>query len=181
MGEGGNVQKRLVALHHLDAPWRPADIEQCEGRILRQGNTNEFVKTFRGIPDYHPAPRSTLQHHDPRAHTYDANVSDNPLGTIASLEHAISSLDERVREREADLKQFHRQSEDLSKQLGQPFEYEENLSTATKRQQGIVAALDITKNQASANVGEGAEQTDLQAQTVQQTAPRTGRVHTPAV
>jgi hypothetical protein len=38
MGAGTNVQKRLVALHHLDAPWRPADIEQREGRILRQGN-----------------------------------------------------------------------------------------------------------------------------------------------
>ena len=38
MGAGTNVQKRLVALHHLDAPWRPRDIEQREGRILRQGN-----------------------------------------------------------------------------------------------------------------------------------------------
>jgi len=38
MGAGTNVQKRLVALHHLDAPWRPSDIEQREGRIIRQGN-----------------------------------------------------------------------------------------------------------------------------------------------
>jgi N12 class adenine-specific DNA methylase len=38
MGAGTNVQDRLVAEHHLDAPWRPADIEQREGRILRQGN-----------------------------------------------------------------------------------------------------------------------------------------------
>ena len=47
MGEGTNVQKRLVALHHLNAPWRPADIEQRDGRILRQGNQNEYVKVFR--------------------------------------------------------------------------------------------------------------------------------------
>jgi hypothetical protein len=40
MGTGANVQERLIALHHLDAPWRPADVEQREGRILRQGNTN---------------------------------------------------------------------------------------------------------------------------------------------
>ena len=40
MGAGTNVQKRLIALHHLDAPWRPRDIEQREGRILRQGNDN---------------------------------------------------------------------------------------------------------------------------------------------
>ena len=38
MGTGTNVQKRLVALHHLDAPWKPAEVEQREGRILRQGN-----------------------------------------------------------------------------------------------------------------------------------------------
>ena len=40
MGTGTNVQKRLVALHHLDAPWKPAEVEQREGRILRQGNEN---------------------------------------------------------------------------------------------------------------------------------------------
>lgn len=38
MGAGTNVQDRLVALHHLDAPWRPSDLEQREGRIIRQGN-----------------------------------------------------------------------------------------------------------------------------------------------
>jgi len=40
MGVGTNVQDRAVALHHLDAPWRPADVAQREGRILRQGNLN---------------------------------------------------------------------------------------------------------------------------------------------
>src|SRR5882724_9436690 len=44
MGTGTNVQKRLVALHHLDAPWKPAEVEQREGRILRQGNTNDEVE-----------------------------------------------------------------------------------------------------------------------------------------
>jgi hypothetical protein len=51
MGEGTNVQTRLVALHHLDAPLRPADIEQREGRIIRQGNQNEFVKIFRYVTE----------------------------------------------------------------------------------------------------------------------------------
>ena len=51
MGEGTNVQTRLVALHHLDAPWRPADIQQREGRILRQGNQNEYVKIFRYVTE----------------------------------------------------------------------------------------------------------------------------------
>jgi hypothetical protein len=43
MGTGTNVQKRLVALHHLDAPWKPAEVEQRDGRILRQNNMNETV------------------------------------------------------------------------------------------------------------------------------------------
>ena len=47
MGAGTNVQDRLIALHHLDVPWRPSDIEQQEGRILRQGNMNDKVKIFR--------------------------------------------------------------------------------------------------------------------------------------
>lgn len=318
MGEGTNVQKRLVALHHLDAPWRPADIEQREGRILRQGNENEYVKIFRyvtegsfdaymwqtletkcrfiaqvmngdatvrraedvdaaaltyaevkaiasGNPlviekatidaevmrltrlkkqhsesqyqmryrikslgesaqiaerhiagiredlrtrtstrgddftmtvlketftDRTKAGRAlvflaaamkpfttskqigsiagfpiTLQRLEARTsavihgkHTYDANVSDNALGTVSSIEHALGSLDERLKEREADLTLYHRQSEDLAKQLNQPFEHEEKLSSATKRQQEIVTSLDITKNQASAKVDEGAEQ-----------------------
>ena len=44
MGEGVNVQERLVALHHLDAPWKPAHLEQRNGRILRQGNRNAEVE-----------------------------------------------------------------------------------------------------------------------------------------
>jgi N12 class adenine-specific DNA methylase len=51
MGTGANVQERLIALHHLDAPWRPADVEQREGRILRQGNTNPQVQVFRYVTE----------------------------------------------------------------------------------------------------------------------------------
>src|SRR5207253_2180294 len=51
MGTGTNVQKRLVALHHLDAPWKPAEVEQREGRILRQGNENEQVSIHRYVTE----------------------------------------------------------------------------------------------------------------------------------
>ncbi len=51
MGMGTNVQKRLVALHHLDAPWRPCDVEQREGRILRQGNECEEVEIIRYVTE----------------------------------------------------------------------------------------------------------------------------------
>jgi hypothetical protein len=318
MGEGTNVQKRLVALHHLDAPWRPADIEQREGRIIRQGNQNEYVKIYRyvtegsfdaymwqtletkcrfiaqvmngdatvrraedvdaaaltyaevkAIASGNPlviekagvdaevmrlnrlkkqhaeslyqmryriktlgesvqmaerdianiredlrARTSTrgdnfsmvvkketfteramagralvfiaaalkpfqstnaignvggfpisIHKFDERANltihgknTYNANVSDSALGTIASVEHMLEGMEDRLRERESDLKQYRKQSEDLTRQLDHPFEHEEKLTAATKRQQEIVGALDITKNQASAKVDEGAEQ-----------------------
>lgn len=46
MGAGTNVQTRLIALHHLDCPWRPADIAQRNGRMVRQGNLNKEVSIF---------------------------------------------------------------------------------------------------------------------------------------
>jgi len=49
MGVGTNVQTVLYALHHLDAPWRPADVEQREGRIERRGNTCEFIHIYRYV------------------------------------------------------------------------------------------------------------------------------------
>jgi N12 class adenine-specific DNA methylase len=51
MGAGTNVQRRLIAVHHLDAPWRPRDIEQREGRILRQGNANREVQIYRYVTE----------------------------------------------------------------------------------------------------------------------------------
>jgi N12 class adenine-specific DNA methylase len=324
MGEGTNVQTRLVALHHLDAPWRPADIEQREGRIIRQGNQNEYVKIFRYVTEgsfdaymwqtletkcrfiaqvmtgdatvrraedvdsaaltyaevkaiasgnplviekatidaevmrltrlkrQHAESLYQMRHRikrlgdtsgilereianvredlrsrtstrgdnfsmtvknetftdrvkagralvflaaavkpfessktigtisgfpisverfDERAtllihgkHGYRANVSESPAGTIASLEHALDSFEDRLRERETDLAQSSRQSADLTKQLDQPFEHEEKLATATKRQQEIIAALDITKNQASPNVDDSIGEVATQSQ-----------------
>jgi N12 class adenine-specific DNA methylase len=318
MGEGTNVQTRLIALHHLDAPWRPADIEQREGRILRQGNQNEYIKIFRYVTEgsfdaymwqtletkcrfivqvmtgdatvrrAEDVDSAALTYAEVKAiasgnplviekaridaevmrltrlkkqhaeslyqmryqirrindnatvlereianiredlrtrtstrgdnfvmtvrnqtftdrikagraliflaaalkpfestktigtiggfpisvekfgeratilingkHSYRANVSDSPAGTIASLEHALDSIEDRLHEHETNLTQSRRQIVDLTNQLDQPFEHEEKLAEATKRQQEIVSALDITKNQASATIDEGNEQ-----------------------
>lgn len=49
MGVGTNVQRKLYAMHHVDAPWRPADVEQRDGRILRQGNENGEVRIVRYV------------------------------------------------------------------------------------------------------------------------------------
>uniref|UniRef100_UPI004029C40E DEAD/DEAH box helicase family protein n=1 Tax=Faecalibacterium prausnitzii TaxID=853 RepID=UPI004029C40E len=51
LGAGTNIQDRLIALHHLDCPWKPSDLEQQEGRILRQGNRNKKVKIFRYVTE----------------------------------------------------------------------------------------------------------------------------------
>ncbi|MCC6580455.1 MAG: DEAD/DEAH box helicase family protein, partial [Phycisphaeraceae bacterium] len=51
MGTGTNVQKRLIALHHLDAPWKPAEVEQRDGRILRQGNESAEVAIYRYVTE----------------------------------------------------------------------------------------------------------------------------------
>lgn len=49
LGTGTNIQTRLVALHEIDVPWKPSEVEQREGRILRQGNMNKVVRIFRYV------------------------------------------------------------------------------------------------------------------------------------
>ena len=51
LGAGTNIQDRLIALHHLDCPWKPSNLEQQEGRILRQGNRNKQVKIYRYVTE----------------------------------------------------------------------------------------------------------------------------------
>jgi len=51
LGLGVNVQDKLIAIHHLDVPWRPADMVQREGRILRQGNQNKKIEIYRYITE----------------------------------------------------------------------------------------------------------------------------------
>lgn len=50
-GAGTNIQDKLIALHHLDCPWRPSDLEQREGRIIRQGNENKAVDVYRYVTE----------------------------------------------------------------------------------------------------------------------------------
>lgn len=51
MGAGTNCQDKLIALHHLDCPWRPADLQQREGRIIRQGNKNSLVHIYSYVTE----------------------------------------------------------------------------------------------------------------------------------
>ena len=72
MGAGTNFQKHLAALHHLDCPWKPRDVEQREGRILRQGNDNEEVEIFTYVTKG----------------SYDANMWDK----VRYKQHMIDSV-----------------------------------------------------------------------------------------
>ena len=72
MGAGTNMQHKLVALHHLDCPWRPRDIEQREGRILRQGNENKEVRIYNYVTQG----------------TYDENLWD----TVNTKKNVINQL-----------------------------------------------------------------------------------------
>ncbi|MDR9824050.1 helicase C-terminal domain-containing protein, partial [Vibrio sp. FNV 38] len=47
VGTGTNIQDKLIAAHHVDCPWRPSDIEQRDGRIVRQGNENKEIQIYR--------------------------------------------------------------------------------------------------------------------------------------
>jgi Asp-tRNA(Asn)/Glu-tRNA(Gln) amidotransferase C subunit len=100
--------------------------------------------------------------------TYTAHISETPLGTISSLEHAITHLDQRLVERTADLADLERKQSDLAKHLDQPFEYFEQLEAATTRQAEIVATLDLTKNQAAATIDEGTDETVKTVQEIPQ-------------
>jgi len=317
MGAGMNAQERLIALHHLDAPWRPADVEQREGRILRQGNRNPEVQIFRyvteesfdaymwqtletkarfiaqvmtgesnlrciedvdgaaltyaevkAIASGNPMViekanvdaevvrltrlqsqhgtlqfnlRQRLRHSQedvPRmirrlealrqdlgirqdtsgerfviqiggqeyrdrglagelilrratalrgmgteraigniagfqlcvvntpmgeaqallrgAGTYVAKVTDTALGTIRSVEHMLQNLEQTLAEGEQHLADTEKRITDLTGQIGQPFEYAERLAALRRRQQELTEALDLTKNQASAQLGSDA-------------------------
>lgn len=85
MGVGMNAQERMVAIHHLDAPWRPGDIEQRDGRGLRQGNINDEVAVYVYVTKS----------------TFDSRMWDN-LQRKASFIHQIMAGDLTARESEGD-------------------------------------------------------------------------------
>jgi N12 class adenine-specific DNA methylase len=310
MGSGTNVQERLVALHHLDAPWRPSDVEQREGRILRQGNRNAEVQIYRyvtegsfdaymwqtletkakfihqvmtgrndlrRIEDIDGAAltyaevkaiasgnplviekahidaevgrlgRLRAQHHETQyrirstirrsheeieiltrrienlhkdiasrqptqgdafnvliegteytdrgiagelinrraqqlrgsgkeykigelagfavvlrasafehtelvlkgANLYSASISDSAHGTMRSLEHTVSAFDDKLAQAGKAVEECRKRMAELESKVGEPFEHETKLTNLTQRQEEIVKALDLTRNQAS--------------------------------
>lgn len=82
MGAGTNIQKRLVALHHVDAPWKPSDIEQREGRIIRQGN--ELYEKY-GHDDFKVQINAYVTEKTADAKRWDTMAAK--LGTINAIRH----------------------------------------------------------------------------------------------
>ena len=92
IGVGTNFQNRLVALHHVDAPWRPSDIEQREGRAIRQGNQNDHVHTIRYVTErsFDPYMYQTLE----RKARFISQVTSS--ATIDPTVRSIDDLDTEV-------------------------------------------------------------------------------------
>ena len=96
---------------------------------------------------------------------YEATVSDSPQGTVASLEHALGDFEAQFTESTENLGRLKTRIQELQTQSQLPFEHQEKLEAAEKRQHEIVAALDLAKNQASTQVD---EQPDGETQTGEQ-------------
>lgn len=89
--------------------------------------------------------------------SYSARISDNPQGTISSLEHVARSMDEQLDELKKETAETTKRLADLKAHVGKSFEYGEKLKTLLTRQEEVVVALDITKNQAASTATQESE------------------------
>lgn len=150
MGEGTNVQKRLIAVHHLDAPWRPSDIEQRDGRIWRQGNENEEIRSYiyatRGSFDLFVW--KTLEY---KANCFSRALKGDPSIRTLSMEVdptfaevvAITSDNELLRRR-VELEQDIKRLESLERQHSQnKYQYQIRLREIEDRKQSLNEAISI--------------------------------------
>jgi chromosome segregation ATPase len=83
------------------------------------------------------------------ANLYSASISDSAQGTTRSLEYAVQSLDQKLTQTEKDVGECGKRMAELEAKVGEPFEHEAKLKSLTQRQDEIVKALDLTRNQAS--------------------------------
>jgi len=149
--EAGDALNRLAEKHHLSA--NLVDVGEFAGFRVQLWPERVKEVVLRG------------------KNAYVANISDAPLGTISSLEHVVRSLDERINECRNDLAGTQRRLEELQPHAHKPFEHEEKLKCLIQRQQEIVQALDLTKNQASNSLA--AEPTPLVEESVQESQSMT--------
>jgi len=106
--------------------------------------------------------------------SYPAKVSISPIGIIMSLEHAAHSVEDRLVARQSDLQQYRKNHDELQSHVGKPFEHEDRYRELQGRQAELVAALDITKSQASSALS--AEVVEVEAESNKQTIAPTVRM-----
>ena len=94
LGTGTNVQTKLVAVHHLDPPWRPSDIEQREGRIIRQGNENKKVKIYRYATEGTFDAYSWQMLENKQKFISQIMTSKSPVRSCADVDEAVLSYSE---------------------------------------------------------------------------------------
>lgn len=83
------------------------------------------------------------------ANLYSASISDSAHGTTRSLEHAVHALDQKLAQTEKDAEECRKRMAELAAKVGEPFDHEAKLKSLSQRQEEIVKALDLTRNQAS--------------------------------
>lgn len=143
MGAGTNVQERLVALHHLDAPWRPSDLEQREGRIIRQGNA-----LYKADPDGF----EIEIHRYATERTYDARMWQL-IERKAGIVEQIRKGDPTLREVEDVVGESANAAEMKAAATGNPLIIEQvELSAKVKRLQSLKRAFDSRRYEAESEI-----------------------------
>jgi hypothetical protein len=138
--EGAEYTDRGIAGELIN---RRAQQLRGSGRELTVGELAGFAVVLRS---------STLEHTElviKGANLYSASISDSAHGTTRSLEHAVQSLDEKLTQTEKDVRECRKRLRELEAKVGEPFEHEAKLKSFTERQDEIMKALDLTRNQAS--------------------------------
>ena len=169
MGAGTNVQTRLVAVHHLDVGWRPSDMTQRNGRIIRQGNQNKQVYVYNYVTEstfdafelnirfdsfkneHQAVLRAEL--------SYPVSLGDDARGNIVRLDNAIDNFADRIADAENALQNLEQQKQAAELEVAKPFAQEEELQEKSARLAELNALLNIDhkpKKEALAETAEAA-------------------------
>ena len=156
MGAGTNVQTKLIASHDLDCPWRPADLEQRAGRIVRRGKEIELGE-YRGFPMklcFDGAKfKVTMKQHL----THTAELSDDVVGNITRINNALEKIPQSLERHRENMVRLHKELESAKEEAERPFAQEEELLEKSARLAELNTVLD---NEEKGRGGEPARETE---------------------
>ena len=168
MGAGTNVQTRLVAVHHLDVGWRPSDMTQRNGRIIRQGNQNKQVYVYNYVTEstFDAYLYQTLENQAVlRAElSYPVSLGDDARGNIIRLDNAIDNFADRIADAENALQNLEQQKQAAEVEVAKPVAQEEELAEKSARLAELNALLNIDRDRSSSqDAPEETEETETPA------------------